>query len=423
MTDDPNKKPKDKTVFGLPGSPPTGGPGDMKQASPKKNEQPPQDSPFVVNPQRRSSYPPPKFAGPSSSIGSKPIPTVAAKPPAEVTPGQPGYEAKKTPAKTILGMPVMSPLGKPGHQPGASAPAPVPAPAAAAAQQAKPAAQVSVPYAQPVTPKPVADGTFRTMPKAAPAAQPQPSPVQKPEKEGFAPTMMAYIPGPIPGQQPGQAAPAGQPPQAAPQPGQPAPQPQVPQEIGEIGQSITAGQPQKPPAQEPQYQVIGQPPGGAPPPGAPGAPGGAYPPGVGAPPPGAPGAPGAPPPGAPGAPPAGVQPGAFPPGGAVPPAKKKKSPLIYVGIGCGALLLIAIFISVIMFACHFCATCAGESTLNYGESLIESQLEEIEKQCDKQIETIRNDPDIPEDQKEQSIKLIEEGCEQSIEEARKALGM
>jgi len=106
--------------------------------------------------------------------------------------------------------------------------------------------------------------------------------------------------------------------------------------------------------------------------------------------------------------------------GAAPPPKKGRSPLIYVGIGCGALLLIGIFITIILFACSFCA---AKSTKAAGQSLIESQLEEIEKQCDKQVEAIKDDPNIPEDQKEQQIKLIEEGCEQSIEEARKALGL
>jgi hypothetical protein len=110
----------------------------------------------------------------------------------------------------------------------------------------------------------------------------------------------------------------------------------------------------------------------------------------------------------------------MPPGAAPPTKKKGRSPLIYVGIGCGALILIAILITVIMVACSYCA---ARSTKAAGQSLIESQLEEIEKQCDKQVEVIKNDPNIPEDQKEQQIKLIEEGCEQSIEEARKALGL
>lgn len=102
------------------------------------------------------------------------------------------------------------------------------------------------------------------------------------------------------------------------------------------------------------------------------------------------------------------------------PPKKKKNPLIFVGIGCGALLLLAIIISVIVVSCSFCA---AKGAQDYGKSLMESQLAEIEKQCEVQIENIRNDPNIPEEQKEQQIKLIEEGCDQSIEEARKALGL
>src|SRR6478736_6079727 len=82
----------------------------------------------------------------------------------------------------------------------------------------------------------------------------------------------------------------------------------------------------------------GPPGGGGYPPGGP--PGGGYPPGGGAPPGGAPPGYGQPPPGYGGYPPGGP-PGAPPGGPAGPPPKKSKA-LMWVGLGCGGLLLLSL---------------------------------------------------------------------------------
>lgn len=119
--------------------------------------------------------------------------------------------------------------------------------------------------------------------------------------------------------------------------------------------------------------------------------------------------------GGPGMPPGGMAPGPVPP-----TPKKGRSPLIYVGIGCGALILLGILITVIVFACSYCA---ARGATGAGKAMVEAQLEEIQKQCDKQVETIKNDSNIPADQKETQIKVIEEGCEESIEQAKKSLGL
>jgi uncharacterized membrane-anchored protein YhcB (DUF1043 family) len=111
----------------------------------------------------------------------------------------------------------------------------------------------------------------------------------------------------------------------------------------------------------------------------------------------------------------------MPPGGAPPQQpKKKKNPLIFVGIGCGALLILGIIITVIVVACSMCAARGVSSA---GKSIVNQQLEEVQKQCDAQIENIKKDPNIPAEQKDQMIEEIQKGCDLSIEQTKKALGL
>jgi len=372
------KKPKDKTVFGLPGSAPIKGSGEMKQGKPEEEKTPPSDSPFVVNPSKRSSYPPPKFP---PRDRKQPAPAAAAKAPPSIKVPQAGAEKKegaKPAKKTILGMPVMAPGQKPA---GGGKPSP--------AEGTRPS-----PLGRTPIPKPLTESTFKTTPEPA-APSPEDQQKGQMQKDGFAPTMMAFSPAPIPAQQ------QKLPEQQQPQPQQPQPEAQ------------TQPQPEAPAQQ--------QPPAPAGPMQAEGGPGGfqQMPPAQGPFQPQGPGGfqmGGGPPPG--GMPPAGA-----PPMGPPPPEKKKKSPIIYIAIGCGVLLFIVIITGIIVGSCMYCGSQkAKKVAIEHQETLVESAINMAKDQCEKQIEQIKNNPSIPDDVKKKQIKQLKKSCEQAIKTAKEAMG-
>jgi len=392
MKDDFERKPKDKTMFGLPGSKTEGGTGEMKQGTridSEKTQTPQEESPFAVKPPRRSSYPPPKFPAPSPAPGIKPIPPVTSLP---------SDSQKKAPQKTILGIPAYTPPPK--------------TPASQQKPEPAPAKQVSpLKSEQPITPKPIADASFKA--PSAIESYPQATEIHgkdKGEQEVYAPTMMAYVSQPIQPQQQPPAQPQFQseqpisPPQVQPQqpkfPSKPPPPPQQVTVQTPTGQqyhvpvisqpeSFQVQAPQQPPSQyTPQY-AQGQ--GFAP------VQGGVQPVFQSPPPGGGTGFPAPPSPA---------------------PEKKKKNPIIFVAIGCGALLFIVIIIGILIGSCYICRS---KSIARKKEAVMKSLM--IENECKKQMENIGRDPQISPEEKEKMIQEIETQCEQSVNQAKKALGM